>query len=134
MWISYPFSTHPPESWHIASHMQRPEQEEQWTSVTASSCSCHWAGLPYNQLAVGRLLKTQQNRFWRQRIQSTEPTFSMSLLSIWVFSEWMEVLFRPVIFWTASLNRSAPSLQSTNTNTGGLKSFLSWGNKTRNYS
>lgn len=38
----------------------------------------------------------------------------------------MDTLFRPVTFPTASLSRSAPSLQPTNTSTGGRKSFLSW--------
>lgn len=52
-------------------------------------------------------------------------TCNVAVLSTWDFSECIDVHCSPVILWTASLNRSAPNLQSTNTNTGGLKSFLS---------
>lgn len=46
-------------------------------------------------------------------------TLRMRLRSNWLLSEWIATVLRPVTLDTASHSRSAPNLQSTNTNTGG---------------
>uniref|UniRef100_A0A7C9AHU6 Uncharacterized protein n=1 Tax=Opuntia streptacantha TaxID=393608 RepID=A0A7C9AHU6_OPUST len=48
----------------------------------------------------------------------------ISLLSFMDFSPWMEIAFMPVVMVIASAKRSAPSLEATNTTTGGLKCCL----------
>lgn len=113
-----------------------------WARATMNLTATACLTLSPSLKKKGQLLK---NRWWdsiswkggKTHLQGKEEnrmlscqTSRMVFLSIWDFSECMDVLFRPVIFSTASLNRSAPSLQSTNTNTGGLKSFLSWKLKT----
>lgn len=52
-------------------------------------------------------------------------TLRMRLRSHWLLSEWIATVLRPVTLATASHSRSAPSLQSTNTTTGGWYSLLS---------
>lgn len=56
-------------------------------------------------------------------------TLRMRLRSHWVLSEWIATVLSPVTLATASHSRSAPSLQSTNTTTGGWYSLLSWKNQ-----
>lgn len=53
-------------------------------------------------------------------------TLRMRLRSHWLLSEWIATVLRLVTLVTASHSRSAPSLQSTNTTTGGWYSLLSW--------
>lgn len=52
-------------------------------------------------------------------------TLRMRLRSRWLLSEWIATVLRPVTLATASHSRSAPSLQSTKTTTGGWYSLLS---------
>lgn len=60
-------------------------------------------------------------------------TLRMRLRSHWLLSEWIATVLSPVTLATASHSRSAPSLQSTNTTTGGWYSLLSWEKKTDSY-
>lgn len=52
-------------------------------------------------------------------LAATGLTLRMRLRSHWLLSEWIATVLRPVTLATASHSRSAPSLQSTNTTTGG---------------
>lgn len=52
-------------------------------------------------------------------------TLRMRLRSHCLLSEWIATVLSPVTLATASHSRSAPSLQSTNTTTGGWNSLLS---------
>lgn len=58
-------------------------------------------------------------------------TLRMRLRSHWLLSEWIATVLSSVTLATASHSRSAPSLQSTNTTTGGWYSLLSWKNHNR---
>lgn len=53
-------------------------------------------------------------------------TLRMRLRSHWRLSEWIATVLSPVTLATASHSRSAPSLQSTKTTTGGWYSLSSW--------
>lgn len=59
-------------------------------------------------------------------LAATGLTLRMRLRSHWLLSEWIATVLRPVTLATASHSISAPSLQSTNTTTGGWYSLLSW--------
>lgn len=56
---------------------------------------------------------------------ATVLTLRIRLRSHWLLSEWIATVLRSVTLATASHSRSAPSLQSTKTTTGGWYSLLS---------
>lgn len=128
--VSQLFSRQPLGTGHLLPNTEASERSSSLQSLPPSSSQRLEKGLLQtpagNTVSFENETLTEQTCRKEMKANAGHQTCTMLLLSVWDFSECMDTLFRPVTFRTASLSRSAPSRQSTNTSTGGLKSFLSW--------